>query len=304
MRIHTLRNLPNAYSSAIGSGYFLCFSTSSKTCSAYTYQLLWYEKGNYVPRLIFTRNSRLKPRVDYHSPSCRFYSHLFRLGVFSRRSFSHFSFGSPSRTRTCDILVNSQALYRLSYRRIFSAGILRCFRTTLKSQLEGTTCKISFFILHIYYNIFFWKNQLRFFIWNKATWKFQVSVKMFPQKLLKSPLMLVSYSQWFPILVRVSEAPCITSIVFVEFPYPLFNLHIYYNIFFLKNQERFFISVRIFSSFWKISFLTFYKYYNIFFMKNQKSFFSLPNRNLGLEATYFYGSFSNSGDKNKTAFSI
>ena len=95
---------------------------------------------------------------------------------------------------------------------------------------------------------------------------------MFPQKLLKSPLMLVKCSQWFPILVRVSEAPCITSTVFVEFPYPLFNLHIYYNIFFLKNQERFFILNRISLTFWKISFLTFYKYYNIFFKKNQKSF--------------------------------
>ena len=102
--------------------------------------------------------------------------------------------------------------------------------------------------------------------------------------------MLVKRSQWFPILVRVSEAPCITSTVFVEFPYPLFNLHIYYNIFFLKNQERFFVLKRISSTFWKISFLTFYKYYNIFFKKNQKSFFSLPNRNLGLEATYLYGS--------------
>ena len=58
--------------------------------------------------------------------------------------------------------------------------------------------------------------------------------------MLKSPLMLIKRSQWFPILVRVSEAPCITSIVFVEFPYPLFNLHIYYNIFFLKNQICFF----------------------------------------------------------------
>ena len=164
VRKHTLRNLPNAYSSAIGSGYFLCFSTSSKTCSAYTYQLLWYEKGNYVPRLIFTRNSRLKPRMAFFI-------------VHREETITNKLSGSPSRTRTCDILVNSQALYRLSYRRIFSAGILRCFRTTLKSQLEGTTCKISFFILHIYYNIFFWKNQLRFFIWNKTTWKFQVSVK-------------------------------------------------------------------------------------------------------------------------------
>ena len=37
-------------------------------------------------------------------------------------------------------------------------------------------------------------------------------------------------------------------------------------------------------------------------MKNQKSFFSLPNRNLGLEATYFYGSFSNSGEKTRPTY--
>ena len=40
-------------------------------------------------------------------------------------------FGSPNRARTCDIMINSHALYRLSYR-----GILSFSRTVMRTSLH------------------------------------------------------------------------------------------------------------------------------------------------------------------------
>ena len=113
-----------------------------------------------MPRLIFTRNSRLKPRM------------AFNFLFIEKRTIRNKLSGCPGGARTHDSAVNSRVLYRLSYRAISTKlgvpTLHKALYSTTRAHLPmpGTllgTTKISYFILHIYYNIFFLKKSIKIF---------------------------------------------------------------------------------------------------------------------------------------------
>ena len=61
------------------------------------------------------------------------------------------------------------------------------WRATNCSTPQYLLCKISFFILHIYYNIYFKKNQKRFFGASSGTWTHKMQVLNLPRMPIPSP---------------------------------------------------------------------------------------------------------------------
>ena len=104
--------------------------------------------------------------------------------------FQPVAFGDPWESRTPASAVKGRRLSRLTkgpdylffvqiarifHRIIPSDNLSQFIRLNLSIKIIKHILYLSSFILHIYYNIFFVKNQERFFMWNDASNHFSVS---------------------------------------------------------------------------------------------------------------------------------